>query len=410
MLTNTPMVLLVDDDAFILDMLRAQLLGMGYDRVICAANGTQAVAQLLAHGSQIGAIVFDLTMPDMDGMALIERLAQRACTAGIILLSGAHTHQLHYAAQQVRSRHLNLLGVLGKPCATWQLHTLLLGLHQPAAVGANDAPELAPRRLTQALANGELVAWYQPVLACASAQVLALEAQVQWPGLVGGLREPQRLVPALAAAGLNDELFLALARQAARDLATWRRQQLAIKVALTLSMATARYAALAERLQHSLSTAGDCASDIRCQVAERDLAADTVASLKGLSALAELGLSFSLDDFGMGHLHPAQLVTLPIQQIKIAASLVQCASADASALAVVQQAVALGQSQGWQVVAKGVQTQAQLELVRRLGCDGAQGDGWGAPMSGAACTARLLQDSAVAPVPRSASDADKSDA
>lgn len=395
MMTGTPMVLLVDDDEFILDMLHAQLLGMGYERVICATSGAQALVELDAWGGSIAAIIFDLTMPDMNGLALIEQLAQRSCAAGIILLSGAQDDLLQNAAQQVRDQHLDLLGVLTKPCATWQLQTLLLGLQHPdATTVASDPLGLAPRRLAQALVNTEFVAWYQPILDSRSGRVLGVEAQARWPGVAGGMIGPARFVPALVAAGLADELFFSIARQTARDLATWRRQQLVVKVALNLSMATARHPATPGRLQQILSAAGVSPSDVVLEISEDQLTGDRVLTAACLTHLSRLGLSLSLEDFGTGYASHAQLAGLPFKEIKIASSLVQRSSADSTAQSVLQMAIALGHKLGLPVVAKGVQTQAQLALVRRLGCHLVQGEYLAAPMPMSACTAFLLQPEA----------------
>ena len=145
MTTGAPIVLLVDDDEFHLEMIHAQLQGIGYGRVICATSGAQALAELETWGQAIVAIICDLSMPDMDGLVLIRHLAQRHLGAGIVLLSGAQGEILQSAARLVSAHQMNLLGVLAKPCSSDQLQHVLSRLQPPCAPSVPDnAAALTP--------------------------------------------------------------------------------------------------------------------------------------------------------------------------------------------------------------------------------------------------------------------------
>ncbi len=391
MTTATPVILLVDDDEFHLEMIRAQLLGLGHERVICASSGAEALAQLQAQADHIVAIVCDLSMPDMDGLALIRHLAQLGSAAGIILLSGAQNDILYSAARLVRAHGLHLLGVLAKPCSSAQLQNLLTGLQQTKVQNdPGDVPELTAERLAQALANGEFIPWYQPKVDIRNGHIIGVEALARWPTVAGGMIGPARFVPAIEAAGLADELFFAMAHQAARDLALWHQQHLPIKVALNLSMDTALNLAVPQRLQDIAHAAGLQPSDFIVEVTESQLMVDRALVMESLTRLSLMGFALSIDDFGTGYSSLVQLIDLPFMELKIDGSFVQRASTEQKAQSVLRMAILLGHNLDMQVVAEGVETLEQLEFVRLWGGHMVQGYYFARPMPLAACTDFLL--------------------
>ncbi len=392
MTTGIPMVLLVDDDEFHLDMIHAQLLSIGYERVICAASGEQALAELDTWGETIGAIICDLSMPDMDGLVLIRHLAQRQSSAGIILLSGAQGDILHSAARLVSAHHMNLLGVLAKPCSNEQLQQLLSRLQPPSAPSGPDlSPELTAQRLKQALASGEFIPWYQPKLDIRSGLVVGVEALARWPTALGGMIGPARFVPAMEAVGLADELFFSMASQVAQDLSNWQRQRIFVKAALNLSMSTALNLAVPEQLQKIVRTAGLRPSDFIIEVTESQLMVERALIMESLTRLSLMGFVLSIDDFGTSYSSLVQLIDLPFNELKIDGSFVQRASTEQKAQSVLRMAILLGNNLAMQVVAEGVETQEQLEFVRLCGGHMVQGYYFARPMPLAACTAFLGQ-------------------
>jgi len=392
MTTGNPMVLLVDDDEFHLDMISAQLLAIGYERVVCAASGAQALAELETWGPDIGAVICDLSMPDMDGLVLIRHMAQRHLSAGIILLSGAQGEILHSAARLVSAHQMNLLGVLAKPCSNEQLQQLLSRLRPASAPSGPDlAPELTAQRLKQALASGEFIPWYQPKLDIRSGLVVGVEALARWPCAAGGMIGPARFVPAMEAAGLADALFFVMARQVAQDLADWHRQHIFVKAALNLSMSTALDLAVPEQLQCIVREEGLQPSDFIIEVTESQLMVDRALIMESLTRLSLMGFVLSIDDFGTGYSSLVQLIDLPFKELKIDGSFVQRASTENKAQSVLRMAILLGNNLAMQVVAEGVETQEQLEFVRLWGGHMVQGYHFARPMPLAACTGFLVQ-------------------
>ena len=169
-------ILLVDDDPLQLDLLEAQLAHMGHTNIVVASTGAQALLQFERLGTDIGIIISDLVMPDMDGLVLMRHLARRGFAASFILRSGATDEILNSAAGLAHAHHLHLLGVLGKPSQPERLRELLDShpLRKAASLGAGQGASLSLLRLAQALVDGEFVPWYQPKVDTLTGKALSL--------------------------------------------------------------------------------------------------------------------------------------------------------------------------------------------------------------------------------------------
>jgi EAL domain-containing protein (putative c-di-GMP-specific phosphodiesterase class I) len=386
------MILVVDDDEFQRDLIGMQLASLGWEHVLLAASGEEALAQFDMHGGAISAIISDLSMPGMDGLVLMRHLAQRGCRASIILLSGAQHEILHSASSLADAHGLNILGCLSKPCAPDKLSELLAGLHPQSARGGLAAVErrVTAERLMRALAANEFVPWYQPQVDAHSGATVGVEALARWPSEASGGIGPAVFVPALEAAGLADELFFAIARQVANDLARWRAQNIAIRAAINMSMATAHNLALPELLGQLVSDAGLRTSDFVIEVTESQLMVERTVALETLTRLSMMGFILSIDDFGTGFSSLVQLIDLPFRELKIDGSFVQRADRERKAQAVLHIAILLGSSLDMEVIAEGVETAEQLEFVRAAGGMTIQGYYIARPMPFAACTEWLV--------------------
>ena len=192
-------ILLVDDDPFQLELIGKLLAGLGHTDVIVANSGDEALALFERLGARIAVIISDLSMPGMDGLALMRHLAQRGFTASFILLSGMTADILSSASSLAQAHHLDLLGVLNKPCALERLRELLAA-RRPYSTGLS-TPQieeaLTPQRLAQALAAGEFIPWYQPKMDTHTGKIVSAEALARWPIESGGtLCQVHRVVAA----------------------------------------------------------------------------------------------------------------------------------------------------------------------------------------------------------------------
>lgn len=246
------------------------------------------------------------------------------------------------------------------------------------------------RELRRALTQETLTLHYQPQLDLASGRFTAAEALLRWPHPEDGFIPPGEFIPVAEASGLIRLLGAWSVRQAWHEARRWREQGLEVTMAINVSAAQLRHAETLDAIRATLADEGPDRGWIELELTESllvdALEADTRGFLKGI---VELGVPLAIDDFGTGYSSLAYLCRLPVQKIKIDRSFVHELDRNPETQAVVEAIVAMARALGKTIVAEGVETLRQLELVRDLGCHMAQGYLLAEPMPPEAA-ARLL--------------------
>src|SRR5690606_7365093 len=173
-------ILILDDDAFTLSLLSAQLgqldlQASGFDGVIALSSGDEALP-LLAGGADIGLVLCDLQMPGMDGIEFVRRLVELDYRGGLVLVSGENSRIIHAAANVARSHRLRVLGAVEKPIALETLAQILDACRQQPEAVRGELRSYPPQDLLAAIDAGELVNFYQPKVSLASGEVNGMEA------------------------------------------------------------------------------------------------------------------------------------------------------------------------------------------------------------------------------------------
>lgn len=224
------------------------------------------------------------------------------------------------------------------------------------------------------LQRGELRLHYQPIVDLASGQPVGAEALLRWHHPERGLVAPANFIAVAERSGLIVELGDWVLNEAARQLQRWATAGLPpLPVAVNVSARQLRDGRLLQQLEQALAATGCDPLLLEIELTEHTLVEDVDDNLRVLNALRERGVRVAIDDFGTGLSSLAYLKRLPAAKLKIDRSFVRDLPQDRSDAAIVEAAVSMAQALGLQVVAEGVETEAQHQLLGRLGCHFGQG-------------------------------------
>ncbi len=246
--------------------------------------------------------------------------------------------------------------------------------------------------LRRALEHGELQLHYQPQIDLRSGRIVGVEALVRWHCRELGEVEPAEFIPVAEETGIIVTLGRWVMQHACRQAAAWRDQGLLDTiehVAVNLSARQTRDGALMGDIHAILAETGLPASMLELEITEGVLMENVNANLDLLAGFQAAGIHLSIDDFGTGYSSMSYLKRFPIDQLKIDRSFVHDVPGDGSAIATA--IIAMAHSLELTVVAEGVETQEQLEFLRRAGCDIMQGFYFAEPMALAPMTELLRQ-------------------
>ena len=373
-------VLVLDDEPFMLRLL-AHLLGeLGFTRVATCDNGVDALRQAEAGNDAPDLILMDLNMPGMDGVEFVRKLVEQEFRGDLILVSGEDDRMMHMAEKLIRAHRVNLIGHLSKPFSLAGLSTLL----DRSRAGMDKQKPLRkiydPERLRAAILGGELLNYYQPKVEVSTGAVLGVETLVRWMHPQDGLVSPDQFIGVAEEHGLIDALTRAVLRAALAQSASWRQAGLHLRVAVNVSMDNLTSVEFVDCVTHESEAAGVSPADLILEVTESRLMLDQRAPLEILARLRMKRYGLSIDDFGTGHSSLKLLRDIPFDELKIDGSFVHDAWHDPTARAIYDASLALGQQLGMVVCAEGVEDADDWDLVKRSGCDKAQGYFIGRPM------------------------------
>ena len=224
--------------------------------------------------------------------------------------------------------------------------------------------------LRRALERGELRVHYQPIVELSSSKVLGVEALVRWEHRERGLVPPSEFIPLAEETGLVVPLGHWVLDEACRALSTLPEQ---ITLSVNLSGRQLLQPEFCTELKEMLARCRIDPSRLRLELTESMLIGNGAAAIAALTQLRGTGVRLCIDDFGTGYSSLSYLHELPIDSLKIDRSFVGAMGDDERKIKIVQSILVLGKGLGIDVVAEGVETAEQADLLRRLGCEKAQG-------------------------------------
>jgi len=271
--------------------------------------------------------------------------------------------------------------------AMYQAKTLGRGRHHFFDVGLRERMQRRLRMeqdLRDAVHDGQLWPAYQPVVDLRTGEMVAVEALLRWTHPRYGAISPAEFIPLAEESDLINVIGKEMLRATTRELAARRTQQ-GLNLTLKVNLSTRQLddPHLVPAVQDALASTGLPAGALCLEVTESALMRDQEAAAEVLASLRALGVLLAIDDFGTGYSSLAQLRRLTLDTLKIDRSFITGIAESRDAAAIVTSIIAMAHAVDLTVIAEGVESAEQLDLLRSLGCDQAQGYHLGRPVPAA---------------------------
>jgi diguanylate cyclase (GGDEF)-like protein len=232
--------------------------------------------------------------------------------------------------------------------------------------------------LRKALANGEFVLNYQPLINLKTGKISSCEALIRWHQPERGLVLPRDFISIAEETGLIVPIGEWVLRRACADAVQWSNQ---ITVAVNVSPVQFKSGNFVQTVANALNDSQLPASRLELEVTELVLMQDTKAAHALFHRLKDIGVTIAMDDFGTGYSSLGYLRSFPFNKIKIDQSFIRDIAKNKDSLAILRAVVGLGRSLGIVTTAEGVETKSQLEVLITEGCTEAQGYFFSQPVS-----------------------------
>ena len=373
-ITNNIMVL--DDDPFMLKLMAHMLENEGCTSVITCANGRDALEVVDSPRGRPDLIFLDLNLPGMDGMEFVRHLVERKYEGNLVLMSGEDDHLLRASTKLVQAHHIPVVGSFHKPITAEKLRSTLDIIALPRQP---DAPESNGMRtadeLRTALANGELINYYQPKVSLSSGEIVGVEALARWRRRVGDeMVSPYKFLGIAESFGLIHDLTRVVLIDALAQAKAWHEAGMPLQVAVNVSeynVEALDFAGMAAQLAGEI---GVEPQTITLEVSEGWLPMnDLRLVLETLTRLHLKRFRLALDEYGTGFSSVTQLRNLPFDELKIDRNFVHRIAVDAKIKAKYVTGLAVARQLNLDAVAVGVEDIKDWRLLRLTGCDYAQG-------------------------------------
>lgn len=246
------------------------------------------------------------------------------------------------------------------------------------------------RKLRHAIARNELSLVFQPQFRAEDTTPTGVEALLRWHHPTDGMISPARFIPVAEETGMIVEIGDWVLATACHEMARWINAGLKpLRIAVNVSARQLRRRDFCETVANALTTSGLPAELLELEITESSVMENPQEAIHILERLGRMGVTLAIDDFGTGYSSLAYLKLFPIDHLKIDRSFVADIEHDLNDRAIAFGTIALAHSLGLNVIAEGVETEDQHELLRANGCDEVQGFLFSKPLTGAAAFAFL---------------------
>lgn len=374
--------LVVEDHEFQREALVSMLAGLGARHIAEAVDGRAALEAMRAQ--TFDTVISDLDMPGMDGMEFIRHVGEAGMPVSMILSSVHDRALIASVGTMTEAYGITLLGAIEKPVTPRKL-AALIALHQLPVTPPPKAASVffSEADISEALAARLFQPLFQPKVDVATGSPAGAEALARWYHPEQGIVGPYAFIPALEANRRIDELTWMMLEKAAAACRDWRAGGLDMTVSVNLSLRSLIKVGFADRVTGLVRAQDLEPKHMTLEVTETTAMTDMARVLENLARLRIKGFGLSIDDYGTGYSSLQQLSRIPFTELKIDQSFVMNAIEKDACRVILESSLDIAKKLGLKAVAEGVETQADWELLKGLGCDVAQGYFIARPMEAA---------------------------
>lgn len=372
---NVYRVLIVEDHPFQHQYLETAFQAAGGFKVELVWDGPTALQRLSRNDYDL--LLTDLMMPQMDGVQLIQQLGQLHRPPALALMTAASRRMLVGCGQVAKNLGLQVAGLISKPVHEAEIVSLRDRLddlaEQARAFSSRPRGCRSISTLAKALESGEIQAWFQPKMSLRDGRIVGAEALARWIHPAEGLLLPGAFLEDIEKAQLDIELLSSMLGQTLAAQAQWARMGHTLPVSINLPTHLLDKGDLVDHLLAQVQVNQADPRQITFELTETSTTQLSSNYYAGACRLRLMGFGLAQDDFGKGYSSYFNLVSTPFTELKIDRSLVLgCGENEGLASALIS-ITELGRKLGLITVAEGVETQAELAVLRRAQCDHVQG-------------------------------------
>jgi EAL domain-containing protein (putative c-di-GMP-specific phosphodiesterase class I)/DNA-binding NarL/FixJ family response regulator len=376
-------ILVIEDETVVRENL-LELLSAEDFETIGASNGTRGIDLALSEFPDL--ILCDMMMPEVDGYGVLTRLRKEPITATtpfIFLTAKASKSDFR------QGMNLGADDYLTKPFTRSELlSAVLTRLSKQATMTKHFAnkPEVKTflpgiqvieAKLRRALQDGNLEEFkvnYQPIVNINSGKIIAAESLLRWQNRQLGLVSPGELIPLAESTGLIVPIGEWVLQRVCQETKTWHNSGFTkINIAVNLSAREFFKPDLSEKIEKILVVNDLAANHLELEITETIIMQNVNSAIAIMKQLRSLGVKITIDDFGTGYSSLVYLKQLPINTLKIDRYFINSVDKDSEKAAITSALIQMALNLNLQVVAKGVETEAELDFLRQHNCDAMQG-------------------------------------
>ena len=364
-------LLVVDDEEDICETIGEIAETRGFE-VATISDPTAVAAKLDDFPPDV--IMLDLMMPGTDGVELLRLLVDKVKNAKICLMSGSDTRVLNSARRLGSAHGLDVVAALEKPIDIGILRTTLDQL------AADTNRSVVGVDVAQALALGQLILYYQPVIEMATRRVKGVESLIRWAHPTRGVLPPSEFLDDIVKDNLMGPMTEHVLATAVKQAAKWHNMGESLTVSINFTASSLLELSLPDRIAEMCKQHQVPPERLVLEVTETEAMRDVTRTMDVLLRMRIRNIGVSIDDFGTGHSSLRELQRMPFSEMKIDKSFVMDMATNRDYAVIVNSIIDLGHNLGLKIIAEGVEDVRIWRMLADRKCDYAQGFYMAKPM------------------------------